>query len=80
MIGWLFLFEWGNLQQFLLSPCPTPVSEQFLLVDRRPFDHESYHSRRQSTGEDGQVANVDQSNVPAVLGMEMRRVVIIKES
>jgi len=76
---WLSLLERSNLQQFLLSLRPLPVDEEFLLVDRRPFDHEPHHARRQATGKDGQVANFDQSDVAAVLRMEMRWVVIVKE-
>lgn len=75
----LALSKRGNLQQVLLSPRPFPVKEEFLLVDCRPFNHESQHARRQATREDGQVANFDQSNVATVLRMEMRWIVIIKE-
>ena len=65
--------------QFLLCPCPLPVGEKFMLMERRPLDHESHRARRQPTGEDGQVADIDQGKVAAVLGVEVRRVVIVKE-
>ena len=76
---WLVLCERGYPKQFLLGPRSLPVNEEFLLVDCGPFDHEPHRARRQATGEDGQVADLDQSNFAAVLGMKMGRIVIVKE-
>jgi hypothetical protein len=41
------------------------------LVDCCPLDNEPHHARRQVAREGGQVADVDQSQVTAVLRMEM---------
>jgi len=65
--------------QFLLCPRPIPVSEEFLLMEGRPFNHESYHARRQPAGEDGEVADIKQRKVAAVFRMEVRRIVIVEE-
>jgi len=48
-------------------------------MDCCPLDHEPHHARRQLARESGQVADVDQGQVAAVLRMEMGRIVIIKE-
>ena len=48
-------------------------------MEGRPLDHESHRARWQPTGEDGQVADIDQSKGVAVLRMEVRRVVIVEE-
>ncbi len=48
-------------------------------MESRPLNYESYRTRRQVAGEDGQVANIDQRKIAAVLGMEVRRIVIVEE-
>ena len=48
-------------------------------MEGRPLDYESHRARWQPTGEDGQVADIDQSKGAAVLRMEVRRVVIVEE-
>jgi len=77
--GGLPLFERSALLQFLLSPRLIPVGEEFLAVECGPLDHESNHPGRQAAGEDGQIANIDQSNLATVFCVEMRRVMIVKE-
>jgi len=48
-------------------------------MEGRPLNHESRHARGQPAGEDGQVADIDQSKVAGVLGMEVRGIVIVEE-
>ena len=69
---------------FATGPCiswPFFVSpfEELFLVDCCPLDHEPHHARRQVAREGGQIADVDQRQVAAVLRMEMGWIVIIKE-
>lgn len=53
--------------------------EEFLLVECRPLDDKAHCARRETTGEHGQVPDFDQSDVAGILGMEMWRIVVIKE-
>jgi len=46
LLGRLLLFERSDSLQFLLSPRPLPVSEEFLAVECRPLDHKSRHPGR----------------------------------
>jgi len=55
------------------------LREELLLMKCCPLNHESHHARRQAPGEDGQVADIDQGKVTAVLRMEVRRIVIVEE-
>jgi len=40
------LFERGNTQKILLSLRPFPVLNEFLLMNRRPFDYTPLHTGR----------------------------------
>lgn len=62
-----------------MSLCSLPVVEEFLLVECRPLDDKARCTRRETTGEDGQVANIDQSDVPGILRMEMWGIMMVEE-
>jgi hypothetical protein len=59
--------------------CPVPIIKKFFLIDAGPFHHQTNGSRGQPTCEDGQVVDIDQSFVLAVIGVKMRRAVVAKK-
>jgi hypothetical protein len=44
-----------------------------------PFDYKAYYARRQVTGENREIADVDQSNVAALLGVKVWWGMIVEE-
>lgn len=73
------LFERSDSLERLLGAGPFPVSEELLLVQGRPLDHEAAHARRQATGKRREIADIDQCKIVAVLRVEVRRIVILEE-
>ena len=72
-------FKRRDLLKDLPCPCFIPVSDEFLLVERRPFDHKPCDTGWQATREDREVVNINQRNVSAVFRVEMWRIVVIEE-
>ena len=73
----LFQRRYGENRLMALSP--VPVIKKFFLIDAGPFHHQTNSSRGQPACEDGQVVDIDQCFVLAVIGVKMRRAVVVKK-
>jgi hypothetical protein len=68
-----------NLAKCFLRLSSDPVRHKLLLVQSSPFNNQAQYSRRQPTGEKRQVSYLDQSFFLPVLGMKVRRGVLLKK-
>lgn len=65
--------------QGLLVSGPIPVLHQVRLMKGRPFYHKTESSRGKSSREKRKTLDIDQAHLIPVIGMEMRRVVVVPE-
>jgi len=74
-----FLFQGGYFNEFLLPSRSFPIREKFSLMKSRPFDHKAQCTRRQPPGKHEDIGDVNERQFPAVLCVEMGRIVIVEE-
>jgi hypothetical protein len=75
----LGLLQRIDLDKRLLPLRPFPVAEQFILVLRCPFDHETKCPWREVACEDSKGYYINQHLILSIKRMEMRRIVVIEK-
>jgi hypothetical protein len=78
MIVWLLSQRFNFLGLLILSG-QFPIGQELILMQGSPFDDESERPRRNTPFQNLQGSNVNGDLLPAVLRMEMRRVVLIEK-
>jgi hypothetical protein len=78
MVAWL-LSQRLNLLGLQILPSQIPIRQEIILMLGSPLDHESECPRFNAPFQNLQGENVDCHLLPAILRMEVRRVVFMKE-
>lgn len=73
------LLKWFDSLQRPLGLRSLPVLNEFRLVKRGPLDDEAHRPWRESPGEHRKPLNVNQRHIVPILGMKMRRIVVVEK-